>query len=152
MHRWGRFPGYSIIQHTAEITALVKKTDARTLLDYGSGEGKQYTEKHVHRSWGGVCPSCFDPYVDWFSEKPAGLFDGVICTDVLEHVPEEDIPALLADIFSSARLFVFLSICTREAKKTLPDGRNCHLTVKPRAWWMKAIGARDVDYEIAWTD
>jgi len=45
----------------------------------------------------------------------------------------------LKDVFSYADKFIFISICTRPAKKkkNLSDGRNCHLTVKPEDWWQK---------------
>lgn len=34
----------------------------------------------------------YDPGYEPYSTLPVGDFDGVICTDVLEHCPEEDIP------------------------------------------------------------
>ena len=34
-----------------------------------------------------------------------------------------------------AKKFVFFAISTRAAKKTLPDGRNAHLTVQSPDWW-----------------
>ena len=72
-------------------------------------------------------------------KKPAGRFDIVICTDVLEHIPEHEIPIVLKEIDGYAWEIVFLSICTREARKTLPDGRNAHLTIKPPDWWKGKI-------------
>ena len=87
----------------------------------------------------GILPTLYDPAVDEFSAKPRGKFDGVICTDVAEHVPEDEVDVFLSDVFSHARKFVFITICTRPAKKLLPDGRNCHLTVKPATWWLRTI-------------
>jgi hypothetical protein len=39
--------------------------------------------------WGVESIRCYDPGYPPFSTLPEGRFDGVICTDVLEHCPEE---------------------------------------------------------------
>ncbi len=154
MHAQGLFPGYSMERHVDAIARMVKDSGAKTLLDYGCGKGLQYLEKDLHYAWGGMLPSLYDPGVPAFAEKPSGRFDGVICTDVLEHIPEGDLPYLIDDVISYADKWVFFSICTRKAKKTLPDGRNCHLTVKPKGWWQSRMpGGDDVPLiEIAWHD
>ena len=44
----------------------------------------------------------------------------------------------MAAIFEAvirADKFAFFAISTRPAKKTLPDGRNAHLTVQSPDWW-----------------
>ncbi len=153
MHEAGHFPGHSIKRHIEAITVLVRKTGANSLLDYGCGKGQQYIGGALAREWG-CRPYLYDPAVIQLSKKPEGRFDGVICTDVLEHIPEEAVPDILREIFAYARKFVFLSICTRAAKKTLPDGRNCHLTIKPEEWWLSLIAGLkpEVLYEVRWND
>ena len=136
MHKAGHFPGHSIKQHIEGITALVRKTGAKSLLDYGCGKGEQYYDGSLQREWGGL-PYLYDPAV--YPIKPRGTFQGVICTDVLEHVEEEEIESVVSELFAYAERFLFVSICTREAKKTLPDGRNCHLTIKPQEWWLEIL-------------
>lgn len=130
-----RFRGKSLLFHTDAIGAAIEHHQARSLLDYGSGKGYQYTTARVHEAWGVPLPTCFDPGYPPFSSRPTGRFHGVICTDVLEHVPPHDIDHVVADLFLYAERFVFAAISTRRARKTLPDGRNCHLTIRPLAWW-----------------
>lgn len=151
MHEAGHFAGHSLKQHIPEIAALVEKHEAKTLLDYGCGKGYQYAEG-VHDAWGGVMPTLYDPAVPWLAERPEGRFDGVICTDVLEHLDNPE--SVIRDIFSFAGKFAFFSVCTRPARKKLPDGRNCHLTVKPEDWWLDLIAAcaGGTPYEVAWND
>ena len=151
MHDAGHFPGHSINKHADSIKYLINKTQSRTILDYGCGKGRQYAELNLHKYWN-VEPSLYDPAT--FPEKPEGMFDAVICTDVLEHVPENQLEDTLREIFSYAKKFVFLSICTREAKKHLPDGRNCHLTVKPELWWQALIEGLEpsVMYEVEFVE
>ena len=151
MHDAGHFPGHSVNKHADSIKKLIGKTNSRTILDYGCGKGRQYAELNLHKYWN-VEPSLYDPAT--FPEKPKGRFDGVICTDVLEHIPEEELEDTLREIFSYARKFVFLSICIRPAKKTLPDGRNCHLTIKPELWWRTLIEGLEpsVIYEVEFVE
>lgn len=141
-HSADRFAGLSILPHVETISVLISKTGARSLLDYGSGKGAQYRDHAVQRSWGGLTPTCYDVGVPAFSQRPTGKFDGVICTDVLEHIAEPDLPAFLDDVFSFANSFVFFSVAVRPARKNLPDGRNAHLTVRDAAWWKAMINSR----------
>lgn len=136
MHKSDRyFKGTGTVRYLAPIGKLVVKCGSHKLLDYGSGKGDQYKRPYnLDKAWE-VNVTCYDPGVPEFSQFPSGTFDGVICCDVLEHVPEEDVQRTLIRIFSVADQFVFLSIATVPAKKSLPDGRNVHLTVKPKTWW-----------------
>jgi hypothetical protein len=68
-------------------------------------------------------------------QLPTGKFDGVICTDVLEHCPEEDIGWILAELFSYATKFIFANAATFPAHKRLPSGGNAHCTIRPARWW-----------------
>ena len=136
------FAGFSIKNYVDDIAKLVYATGAQSLLDYGSGKGYQYLAKRVHEQWGGILPTCYDVGVRQLSDRPVGTFDGVICTDVMEHIDEPDVDRILADIFSFAEKFVFLCISCRPAKKKmLPDGRNVHLTVRSPEWWNRKISA-----------
>ena len=147
LHDEGKFQGFSLLQHTSRISDLVKKHGSQTILDYGSGKGKQYRPPHnLDKIWG-VEVTLYDPAVKGIDKLPEGKFDGVICSDVLEHIPEEEIDKTILQLESYARQFVFVSICTRPAKKLLPDGRNCHITVRPEEWWLERIPG---DWEVAW--
>jgi len=149
------FPGQSVIPQAAQIKQWIEKTGAKTILDYGSGKGLQYEtelkKKDGSASWPsvkaywGTQVQCYDPSYPPFSTLPEGTFDGVICTDVLEHCPEEDMPWIIDEIFSYARKFVFANAACYAAKKTLPNGENAHCTIRPAAWWaelVKVIGDR----------
>lgn len=157
MHDAGHFKGMSILKHVLEIADLVRETNTQTLLDYGCGSGNQYSVGECHLYWGGILPSLYDPASSNHNKRPDCKFDGVICTDVAEHIPENEIDDFLNDVFGYANKFVFITICTRPAKKSLPDGRNAHLTVKPKEWWIDKIKSVGVNYpglEVAidWND
>lgn len=159
------FPGQSLPPQAKRIKGLIDATQARRILDYGSGKGLQYQARDItlpdvpgrwpsiQSYWSVDAIHCFDPAYSPFSELPRGAFDGVISTDVLEHCPEEDVPWIIDEIFSYARKFVFMNVACYPAKKRLPTGENAHCTIKPKEWWANVIQdtARkhpDVKYEV----
>jgi hypothetical protein len=141
------FPGQSLPKEAARIKRLIKLTGAKTILDYGAGKGQQYwplrmTDEEEHteypdiRSFWGVSEiRCYDPGYAPFTTLPTGKFDGVVCTDVLEHCPEEDVPWILDELFSFADRFVYANVACFPARKRLPSGGNAHCTIKPVTWW-----------------
>jgi hypothetical protein len=109
------------------------------LLDYGSGKGYQYLARRVHNEWGGILPICYDPGVIQLSDRPHGRFNGIICTDVMEHLEKEDIEDALNDIRAyidtQFHSFVYFNISCRLAWKTFADGTNLHKTVELPDFW-----------------
>jgi hypothetical protein len=77
--------------------------------------------------------------VDKYKQLPEGNFDGVYSTDVLEHIPEEELDRVLTEIFSKADKFVYLGICTVPSQHILSNGENAHDTVQPFDWWVHKI-------------
>lgn len=135
-----RYPGESLQGHAPAIKELINKFDAKSLLDYGCGKGFQYTQKHLHKTYfNGVLPALYDPAVPTHDVIPEGTFDGVISTDVMEHIPESQLDEIFKEIYSKANKFVYLGICTIPAVAILPNGENAHCTVKPISWWVEKI-------------
>jgi len=139
LHEAGHFPGLSIRPFVPEIAQLVVETRAKSLLDCGCGKGHQYIIERFHEAWG-PRPTLYDPGVSEHDTKPAGRFDGVITTDMLEHIPEDELDAVVADLVRYARLWCFASVCCRPAKRRFPDGSNVHVTIRPFAWWQDRLG------------
>ena len=59
----------------------------------------------------------------------------LICIDVLEHIPQADLPRIIKEIFDYSGKYVFATAAVKEAGKTLPNGMNAHATVQPEEWW-----------------
>lgn len=138
------FPGYSILPHAYLVHRLIRKFHPKSLLDYGCGSGLQYHKERL-QDWFGVMPYLYDPAVPLFETPPApdAKFDGIICSDVMEHIAERDIPSTLQYLTTAAQMFIFFTICCRPARRLLPDGRNAHVTVRPESWWHKQVSEND---------
>jgi hypothetical protein len=144
------FDGSSLRPYVDTIAALVEGARPERILDYGSGKGYQYLAERLHERWGGPLPHCWDPGVRQLRTQPEIYsFDAIICTDVMEHIEEAHVDRTLDHVFSflrkppsQRRMFAFFAIACRPAKKkTLSDGRNVHLTVKPPEWWRVKLSA-----------
>ena len=142
------YPGISLVAHVPRIKALIERTGASDILDYGAGKGVAYalsalTIPGVGRIegivdyWDVDSVHCYDPCHEPYSQLPQGKFDGVITTDVLEHCPEQDVQWVIDELFGYARKFVFASIADYPALTKLPNGENAHCTVRPAAWWQQ---------------
>ena len=114
--------------HKRHIDDLILDTKAETLLDFGCGKGEVYEVN----DWNWPKPTEHE-------QLPDGPFHGVLSTDVMEHIPEEQIPEIFDQIFTRAERFVYLGIANNEAKAVLSDGTNAHVTRRPVEWWANQV-------------
>ncbi len=142
------FSGVSLTEHIDPIAHLIKLSKAKTVLDFGSGKGKLYHDASGYQansryktipSWGESLVTCYDPGYEPFSKPVDGHYDVVISTDVVEHIPEEDISWVLDKIFAYANHSVYIVAACYPAHKHLPDGTNAHCTLQPPEWWVGQI-------------
>jgi len=122
------------------IDDFCKEHKLKKIVDYGSGQGLT-TKKLLELGYDVI------EYEPGIKEKRENFkiinsknfqSDLLICTDVLEHIPEDELTDFLTDLFSySSRLII--TICTREARLLLPNGENPHCTVRPGSWWIEQL-------------
>lgn len=129
------FQGLGIMQYSTQIKRLIAKSGSKTVLDYGCGRGDQYTLQHQDEFWGVDRPTLYDPAFATHDKLPEGKFDAVLCSDVLEHVPLDEVEELVSRLFDYSNKFVWASVCCRLAKKEFEDGMNMHITIQPFWWW-----------------
>lgn len=108
-----------------QIRVLMDKHNAKTVLDYGCGKGRQYqnlvpfglptgqnTNPMTFKTRiNAESVYCFDPCIKEFELEPEGRqFDAVICTQVLGSIPDADIGWLRDKIMNYATKFVFIGL------------------------------------------
>lgn len=145
MHEENFFPGTRLKHHIAPVRDLIAQTGAARILDYGAGKGEGYdridgepeeSPWRVCSEWPDASIRCYDPGVPEFADIGDETFEGVLSTDVVEHLAPFDAPWVLRDMFARAERFVFVVAACYPAVKTLPDGRNAHTIVQPARWWL----------------
>lgn len=70
------------------------------------------------------------------------------CTDVMEHIPPDQVDLVLANILRAAEHVFFQISCTDDSCGVL-IGHPLHLTVKPYAWWLEKF--RALDCQVHWS-
>lgn len=133
--------GVASLQFAPVVSKLIDMLEAATLLDYGCGKGRLIDGLRKNKPVRDVEIELYDPAVAGFDTKPpkGAVYDLVTCIDVLEHIEPEMLDTVLDELFAYAGAFVFLTIHTGPAVKTLPDGRNAHLIQEPPAWWLPKL-------------
>ena len=155
LHEDGHFGihGYTDIEWSARsiISLICTLQRPVTVLDYGAGAGTYAEAVHKVLSWAKV--SCYDPfYPKWKDLTDPEIHDVVNCTDVMEHVELECVENTLKYIAQRARFMALFSIGTEDAIKTLPDGRNAHITQKSPRWWADKLREHFAIVDYALTD
>ena len=108
----------------------------QSLVDFGCGQSdlglrlaRAARIASVHR---------YDPAIPEFSVRPGAFSDVLVNVDVLEHIPDEELDAAIADMASLARHAVIV-IDTAPARLKLSDGRNAHVSLHDEAGWEKRL-------------
>ena len=121
------------------VRGMAKKYSTKRILNYGAGAG--VFTKAISRMNVDVVE--YDPAVNGKKKKPKEQFDFVVCLDVLEHIEEKYIEAVLDELKWYIKKAGFFTICLKPAvKHTLPDGRNAHILLKSKEWWFVELTKR----------
>ena len=119
--------------------SLIDRLQPRSLLDYGCGSQRSLLK--AVKLPATVLYEGYDPAIPEYSEAPLPA-ELVVCIDVLEHIEPDLLDNVLDHLATLCDPFGLFSIHTDPADKTLPDGRNAHLTQEPQAWWLQRLQAR----------
>jgi hypothetical protein len=131
LHEKSKLYGTSGVYYLDQVISILKELKTQDVLDYGCGKSTlamnlPFTIKQ------------YDPAVPRYKQLPRPA-DLVVCTDVLEHIEPEMLDNVLQHIASLIIKMGFLVVSTMEARKHLPDGRNAHLIIQPRKWWLEKM-------------
>ena len=140
------FIGSSLMRWVFHINNIIKATKSTSIIDFGCGKAMGYHNKitaddvlyeNVQDFWkiNDIC--LYDPGVKKYNEYPKKKADGIICTDVIEHIPPEDINKFVEELFKLANKFIFVVAATIPAEKTFKNGENVHLTIKSENEWLE---------------
>lgn len=114
---------------------VLGRLEVRTILDFGCGQSRLVDWLAKLSDAKGFR---YDPAIPDWSTMPVTSADLVICTDVMEHIPEDDVDDVLTQIRSISR-HAYFNIALAMAGEVLPNGENAHCTVRPDKWWQEKL-------------
>lgn len=119
------------------IERMASDRNCASILDYGCGKG--FLAGSLRFSSVFPCDVReYDPAIPGKDAEPKPA-DLVACFDVLEHVEPDKIDAVLDHLRRLSQKVCVFSICTVPASKTLADGRNAHVLLRPADWWAERL-------------
>jgi len=144
-------PDFGINGHVmAEFVAQVStKLRASTVLDYGCGKGT-FKPALLQLAPNLVC-SEYDPAIPAKAALPEPAHI-VLCGDVMEHIEPAYLDNVLAHLRSLTLKLLIAGVATHPANKTLADGRNAHLIVESKGWWLNKFAAHFRNSQVADTE
>jgi len=119
--------------HFTHVASILILLDIKKLIDFGCGKGvmaDRLSELGVAKI------TKYDPAIPAYNIIPKSTFDCVLNTDVMEHIPESEIPAVLDQFKKLAPTAVIIPHLGK-AHLILPNGENAHCTIKTPDEWKK---------------
>jgi 2-polyprenyl-3-methyl-5-hydroxy-6-metoxy-1,4-benzoquinol methylase len=132
----GKVYGKSSEDLLEKIFPLIKKLNPKSIIDYGCGRSSL-----INYFWNDGKRKLYkyDPAIPEYVELKTEKADLVICTDVLEHLPEFYTSTVVKLIKKLSDNVIF-TISLIPARKKLPSGINAHITIRPAEFWIDLIG------------
>jgi len=128
--------GYKWADH---VRALAVTHQCGSILDYGCGAGSLAERLRENPGEAIIRIAEYDPAIPGKSLLPA-FADMVVCTDVMEHVECDRIPAVIAHLGSLTRKVLFIVVSLVPTAKALSNGEQAHISLHESAWWRDAFG------------
>lgn len=123
---------------------VVKPKPGASIIDFGCGTGRgalRLNDLGYLVTMVDFAGNCLDDaakaitFVKADLTKPLHLYSQYgYCTDVLEHIPTDDVEAVVRNVMGAAALTYF-QISTVPDNMGVLIGHALHLTVKPHHWW-----------------
>lgn len=128
-----------------------------TIIDFGCGTGRaalalaQAGHKVILVDFADNCrdeEALSLPFLEWDLSLPCPLRAKYgLCTDVMEHIPPEQVDVVLANIMGSAEN-VFFQISLVDDVCGALIGQPLHLSVHPYEWWLERLERHG---EVVWS-
>lgn len=129
-----RNPEYGTTAHSwvGNVRDLARMSGCDSILDYGCGKGqlrKLLPEYDVRE---------YDPAIEAHAADPEPA-DLLVSIDVMEHIEPECLDEVLEHMRSKTLSNAFITVSLIPAQKTLKDGRNAHILLRPYTWWISYL-------------
>ena len=117
------------------VKSIIVNKKIKTVLDFGCGKSELIDR--IHNDLGILCYR-YDPAIEEYSRLIEHSVDLILCTDVLQHIPEYDLDSVFLQMRRLSNCVFFKIKCTQH-HTLLPNGEFANCTVHDVNWWEKFI-------------
>jgi cyclopropane fatty-acyl-phospholipid synthase-like methyltransferase len=134
---------YGVSNRFQFVVELIKTFSGKKILDLGCGKGT-YSVILEGMGYDVMATDIIDRDLVNFenyyisTDYKYRKVESIMCLDVLEHIPEEEVPTMLKAMYESCEQ-AFITISHYKAHNKGPNGEELHLTVKPPLWWERKL-------------
>lgn len=113
------------------VLKILNQYKPTTVLDYGCGRSKlleminEQLDINIFK---------YDPVFNEYSQLPKQKMDFIICTDVLQHIPEAELFDNILEI-SQLGAKCFFKIKCSDHPTCFPNGEPTNCTIHDKRWW-----------------
>lgn len=130
-----RVYGTSSVKYLRFLRPEIRVLGPQSILDYGCGQSRFIDMLELDDD---VALHRFDPAIPEFATAVEEPVDLLVNIDVLEHIEDADLDAVMADMRRTCREALVI-VDTKASNHTLGDGRNAHVSLHPHAWWEEKL-------------
>jgi hypothetical protein len=160
MWQFDAYREYAPGEHLVETFLTTLKPEKGDLVvDFGCGTGRASIELHKrgYRVYLiDFADNCRDeeamslPFLEWDLVRPVPVRANYgLCTDVMEHIPPNDVAQVLTNILEAAKTVLFQISTVKDSFGALL-GTELHLTVRDHQWWMAMFHTLDLHVTTSW--
>lgn len=121
--------------HFSYIIALHNHLLPESILDFACGKGHLADQLSEVL---GTRIDKYDPAVPSHDKIPNKKYDLLLNTDVLEHIPEDELDKFLKQIKAHSKIAILIPHLELSGDY-LPDGTNVHCTIKTKSEWRSLL-------------
>ncbi len=127
--------GNTSVKNLRHLRPHLRLRKPASVLDYGCGQSTLLEALDLPASTRRVR---YDPAIPAHAQRPSEPCELLLNVDVLEHVPESELDAILSDMASLCKDAIII-IDTGPAAQILANGENAHCTQHDAAWWAERL-------------
>jgi len=136
--------------HDADVEEIAEAAGARTILRVGVGVREDAAAQRDAGERAGTTITAYDPTAS-DAGAPQGRFDGVACTDMLEHLVDDDVVWVIHELFRHADRFVHVAVHQKPRAGLLGRLGRIRRSGREPAWWYDRMRlAGELFPEIQW--
>ena len=137
-HETKRPWGGAVIGSVPRIYNYAIDHNCKSILDYGSGKSDFLKTLNEKISDHNLIINQYEPGRPELAHDPE-VNDMTVCVDVLEHIEPEKLDAVLDHIYQKTNKIFYFKVCLVPAQGVLADGRNLHLIIEDKEFWIDKL-------------